>query len=125
MAINIDPTEWTRLKGQAEAGQLRLSPEVGAGLARVCDDHLAALDDIYAEIVKIERVTGFGTFNSSKILEKKFSQTAVGGDRALDETIRKHIEAVTTAKEVVLQAIANFQAQDTYNAGQFNGLGGN
>ncbi|GAD86815.1 hypothetical protein [Nocardia asteroides] len=125
MAAYIDPTEWMALKGQAETGQLSLNAEVGRDLARVCDDHLAALDAILVQIRRVERISGFGSFNTSRILEQKFSQTAVGGDRALDATILQHIEAVTTAKEVVLKAIANFEAQDDYTAGQFNGIGGN
>ncbi|WP_342802259.1 hypothetical protein [Nocardia sp. No.11] len=125
MASYIDPTEWTKLSGQAEAGQLALNPEVGNTLARVCDDHLAALDAVLVQVGRVERITGFGSFNSSRILEQKFSLTAAGSDRALDATILEHIEAVTTAKEVVLKAIANFQAQDDDNAGQYTGLGGN
>ncbi|MFC4125292.1 hypothetical protein [Nocardia rhizosphaerae] len=125
MIPNIDPVEWKNLEGRATAGQLTIDPAVGANLARVCDDHLDALEDVRAMIRQVDQVAGFGSFNSSKILEKKFSRTASGGDRSLEETIDKHIEAVTTAKEVVLEAIANFQAQDTYNAGQLDGLGGN
>ncbi|WP_336082361.1 hypothetical protein [Nocardia sp. SSK8] len=120
---NIDPDEWKRLEGQAAAGELALNPEVGAGLTRVCDDHIAVLEDVLGKIQHVDRLTGFGTFNSSQILERKFSLTAAGGERSLDQTIREHIDAVTTAKEVVLKAIANFQAQDEFTAGQFNGLG--
>ncbi|MGS2806057.1 hypothetical protein [Nocardia sp. MW-W600-9] len=125
MSFNIDPAEWKNLEGQAATGQLSLHPDVGNNLARVCDDHLDALEKVFNSIRTVERITGFGSFNSSRILENKFSLTAVGGDRSLDETIRKHIEAVTTAKEVVLKAVANFQAQDDYSAGQYEGLGGN
>jgi hypothetical protein len=122
---NIDPTEWKSLEGQADAGQLLLSADVGNNLVRVCEDHIAALEAVLDNVRSVERITGFGSFNSSRILEQKFSMTAVGGDRALLTTINEHIEAVTTAKEVVLKAIANFQAQDDDNAGQYTGLGGN
>lgn len=122
MLSNIDPSEWKRLETQAAAGELSIHPDVGQNLARACDDHLAALDDSLRDIRLVEKISGFGSFNSSAILEKKFSETASGGDRSLRDTITQHIEAVTTAKEVVLKAIANFQAQDTYSAGQFNGL---
>lgn len=125
MLQNIDPSEWKRLEGQAAAGQLMLSTDVGNGLVRVCEDHIAALEAALDDVALVERITGFGTFNSSRILEQKFSLTASGGDRSLATTINEHIEAVTIAKEVVLKAIANFQAQDSYNAGQFNGLEGN
>ncbi|MBW0275567.1 hypothetical protein ATM97_19265 [Nocardia sp. MH4] len=125
MLSNIDPAEWTKLDAQAAAGQLSIDPAVGTNLARVCDDHLDALETVLTRLLQIEQITGFGSFNSSKILENKFSQTAAGGDRSLRDTITQHIEAVTTAKEVVLKAIANFQAQDDDNAGQYTGLGGN
>ncbi|MBC7301568.1 MAG: hypothetical protein H5T78_11490 [Nocardia sp.] len=122
---NIDPAEWKKLAAQAESGQLSLNPEVGRDLARVCDDHIDALEKAFEQTRLVDHLAGFGTFNSSKILEKKFSQTASGGDRSLDGAIRQHIEAVTAAKETVIKAIANYQAQDDYNAGQFTGLGEN
>lgn len=122
MLSNVDPAEWKKLEGQAAAGALFLNPEVGAGLTRVCDDHIAALEDVLTLVRRVDRISGFGPFGSSKALENKFSLTAAGGDRSLDDAIRQHIEAVTTAKEVVLKAVANFQAQDTYTAGQFSGL---
>ncbi|MFI5501273.1 hypothetical protein ACIA5E_19620 [Nocardia asteroides] len=122
---NIDPAEWKKLEGQAATGQLTLHPDIGNNLARVCDDHIDALEKIFDQIYTVERLSGFGNFPSSRILENKFSLTAAGGDRSLDETIRKHIEAVTTAKEVVLKAIANFEAQDDYNSAQITGAGGN
>ncbi|MFD4434198.1 hypothetical protein, partial [Nocardia sp. NPDC058497] len=125
MSSNIDPAEWKKLETQAASGQLSINPEVGANLARVCDDHLDSLENALAQVSRVEQITGFGSFNSSLILEKKFSQTAAGGERSLRDTITQHIEAVTTAKEVVLKAIANFQSQVDYNAGQYNGLGGN
>lgn len=125
MSFNIDPSEWQQLDTQATAGKLTLNTTVGQALTKVCDDHITALEGVLGAIRQVEKISGFGSFNSSRILENKFSLTAVGGDRSLDETIRKHIEAVTTAKEVVLKAVANFQAQDDYSAGQYEGLGGN
>ncbi|MFI6223434.1 hypothetical protein ACIBEH_22975 [Nocardia salmonicida] len=112
MVIGIDPTQWSQLRGQAEAGQLSLDPEIGKDLDRVCDDHLDRLEEVYEMVESIRRVGGFGSFDSSKILENKFSLTAAGGERALDTVIRQHIEAVKTAKAVVAKAIANFVAQD-------------
>ncbi|WP_446226075.1 hypothetical protein ACTWPB_14045 [Nocardia sp. IBHARD005] len=122
MSSYINPAEWTTLATQAEAGLLSIDPAVGANLTKACDNHIDALEDVLRQVSGVERITGFGSFNSSQILEKKFSQTASGGDRCLRDTITQHIDAVTTAKEVVLKAIANFQAQDSYTAGQFNGL---
>ncbi|MFD3507069.1 hypothetical protein [Nocardia sp. NPDC058666] len=125
MSFNIDPSEWQRLNTRAAAGELSIHPDVGQNLAKVCDDHIDVLENVLKKSRQVENITGFGTFSSSQVLEKKFSLTAVGGDRSLDDAIRQHIEAVTAAKEAVLKAVANYKAQDDYNAGQFDGLGGN
>ncbi|WP_433681611.1 hypothetical protein [Nocardia sp. CA-119907] len=119
MINGIDPAEWTRLLDQANAGELSLDPEVGKDLDKVCDDHIDRLNSILENIKFIDRQTGFGTFNSGKILEKKFSETASGTGRSLDTVIMQHIDAVETAKEVVAKAIANFVAQDQDRAAQF------
>ncbi|MFD6392030.1 hypothetical protein [Nocardia sp. NPDC060259] len=112
MHFSVDPAQWNQLLVQANAGELSLDPEVGRDLDRTCDDHLDRLEEIYAQVDQIRNISGFGSFDSSKALERKFSLTASGGDRALDDVLRKHIETVQTAKEVVAKAIANFVAQD-------------
>ncbi|MGY4100303.1 hypothetical protein ACW2Q0_12225 [Nocardia sp. R16R-3T] len=119
MINGVDPSEWMRLLDQANAGELTLDPEVGNGLDKVCDDHLDQLRAVLDQIDVISRITGFGTFNSGKILEKKFSETASGTDRSLDVVIKQHIDSVNTVKQVVAKAIANFVAQDQHNASQF------
>ncbi|WP_433524274.1 hypothetical protein ACQPZ2_03490 [Nocardia pseudovaccinii] len=119
MINGVDPSEWTRLLDKANAGELSLDPEVGKGLDKVCDDHLDRLRNVYTKIEAISQITGFGTFNSGQILEKKFSETATGTDRSLDTVIEQHIESVETVKQVVAQAIANFVAQDQDRASQF------
>ncbi|MEU0500233.1 hypothetical protein [Nocardia sp. NPDC005998] len=118
MISGIDPDEWTRLLDQANAGELSLDPEVGKDLDKVCDDQIDRLNTILLGVRRISNMSGFGTFNSGKILEKKFSETASGTDRSLDTVIMQHIDAVETAKEVVAKAIANFVAQDQYHASQ-------
>ncbi|MFD3594652.1 hypothetical protein ACFWU5_18175 [Nocardia sp. NPDC058640] len=123
MLQSIDPGEWNRLLVQAEAGQLSLDPEIGKDLDRVCDDHLDRLDEVFAQIDLVRNLSGFGSFDSSKALERKFSLTASGGDRPLDEVLKKHIEAVKTAKEVVATAIANFRAQDDEAAARIAAIG--
>ncbi|MGY4100305.1 hypothetical protein ACW2Q0_12235 [Nocardia sp. R16R-3T] len=115
----VDPDEWKRLLDRANVGELSLDPEVGKGLDKVCDDHLDQLNTVLDNIWFISRVTGFGSFNSGQILEKKFSETASGTERSLDTVIKQHIDSVEAAKQVVAQAIANFAAQDQHNAYQF------
>ncbi|KAF0845773.1 hypothetical protein [Nocardia caishijiensis] len=123
MLLSIDPNEWNQLLAQAESGQLSLDPEIGKGLDQACDYHLDRLEEIYAQVDQIRNITGFGSFNSSQTLERKFSMTASGGDRPLDEVLKKHIEVVQTAKEVVAKAIANFVAQDQAAGDQISATG--
>lgn len=120
MINGIDPDEWTRLLDRANTGELLLDPEVGKDLDKVCDDQIDRLNTVLLGINRVSNVTGFGTFDSGKILEKKFSATASGTDRSLDAVIKQHIDAVGTAKEVVAKAIANFVAQDQDRASQFD-----
>jgi len=112
MILGIDPTQWNQLLDKANTGELSLDPEIGRDLDRTCDDHLDRLEEIYAQVDQVRNISGFGSLNSGQALERKFSLTASGGDRALDTVIRQHIDAVQTAKEVVAKAIANFVAQD-------------
>lgn len=123
MVLGINPNQWNQLLTQADAGELSLDPEVGRDLDRVCDDHLDRLEEVYELVDRVKRIDGFGSFNSSQALANKFSQTASGGDRALDTVIRQHIEAVQTAKEVVAKAIANFIAQDGTLATEISATG--
>jgi len=108
----IDPNEWTSLLDKAKSGELFLDPETGRGLDKVCDDHIETLQDALASTRRIDRITGFGDFNSSHILEKKFSELAAGTDRSMDAIVKQHIDAATTAKEVVAKAISNYIALD-------------
>ncbi|MFI8976638.1 hypothetical protein ACIGO9_27395 [Nocardia asteroides] len=124
MPLGVNPSEWKQLLAQADAGELALDPEVGRDLDRVCDDHLDRLEEVLGKIGTVSFVSGFGTFNSGVTLEKKFSLTASGGERALDSVIQQHIEAVQTAKEVVAKAIANFVAQDENSGAQITAAGG-
>ncbi|WP_024802121.1 hypothetical protein [Nocardia sp. BMG51109] len=118
MKLGVDPNEWKGLLAQANAGQLTLDPEVGRGLDKVCDDHIDSLNAVLDKVRDVTHITGFGTFNSGQVLERKFSVTASGDERALDAVIMQHIDAVQTAKEVVAKAIANFTAQDQAAASQ-------
>ncbi|MET9214405.1 MULTISPECIES: hypothetical protein [unclassified Nocardia] len=123
MPLGINPTEWKQLLSQANSGELALDPEVGRDLDRVCDDHLDRLEEVLGKIGTVSFISGFGTLDSGVTLEKKFSLTASGSDRALDTVIQQHIEAVQTAKEVVAKAIANFVAQDGTLATEISATG--
>lgn len=123
MVLGIDPNQWNQLLTQANAGELALDPEVGRDLDRVCDDHITRLEEVYLSVERVGRLSGFGSFNSSTILEKKFSLTASGSDRALDTVLRQHIETVQTAKEVVAKAVSNFVAQDVATGAKISATG--
>lgn len=123
MHFSVDPAQWNQLLVQAEAGQLSLDPEVGKDLDRVCDDHLDRLEEVFEQVAIVSAISGFGEFNSSKALERKFSLTASGGDRPLDEALKQHIATVKTAKDVVAKAIANFVAQDQSTGAQITAAG--
>ncbi|MFE7719846.1 hypothetical protein ACFU44_12490 [Nocardia rhizosphaerihabitans] len=123
MVLGIDPKQWNQLLAQANAGELSLDPEIGRDLDRVCDDHIDRLEEVFLMVERVSHISGFGSFDSSKTLENKFSLTASGGDRALDTVLRQHIETVQTAKEVVAKAIANFVAQDQSTGAQITAAG--
>jgi uncharacterized protein with ATP-grasp and redox domains len=108
----VDPNEWKSLLGRANAGELYLDPEVGRGLDKVCDDHIDRLQDALVTGREVTHVTGFGDFNSSHILEEKFSALATGHDQAVDTILKQHIDSANTAKQVVAKAIANYEALD-------------
>lgn len=123
MHVSIDPAQWNQLLTQANAGELSLDPEIGKDLDRVCDDHLDRLEETFEQVAIVSAISGFGDFDSGRTLERKFSLTASGGDRPLDEALKKHIEAVKTAKAVVAKAIANFVAQDQETGAKISATG--
>lgn len=118
----IDPGEWKTLLDKANSGELYLDPETGKGLDKVCDDHIDELGDVLLSSRDLHLITGFGNFDSGKILEKKFSMLATGDDRSLDKIIQQHIDSVKTAKEVVAKAIANYVALDDEHRQQIERL---
>ncbi|MGF6887040.1 hypothetical protein ABIA39_004174 [Nocardia sp. GAS34] len=108
----VDPSQWKTLLDKANSGELYLDPETGKGLDKVCDDHIDELNKVLTSSLFLDRITGFGNFNSGKTLEKKFSAIANGDDRSLNTVIKQHIDSVNTAKQVVAKAIANYVALD-------------
>ncbi|WP_336087654.1 hypothetical protein [Nocardia sp. SSK8] len=113
MTFEINAAEWAQVASRAAAGELALDPEVGKNLERVCDDHLDVLREALLSSDSVSHISGFGPFNSSKALEKKFSLTGSGGDRSLDAALKQHIDTVLAAKEAIVKGMANYRAQDT------------
>lgn len=107
--------EWQKLLGQANAGELSLSPEVGKNLDAQCQAYLDGLDDVRDLRLQVDHVTGFGTMPSGPILEQKFSQKAVGGNTSVEGSLQSHLEEVQLMRQVFAKAIANYQAVDESN----------
>ncbi|MEU7630750.1 hypothetical protein AB0C34_12290 [Nocardia sp. NPDC049220] len=122
MDVGVDPTEWRKVLDMANSGHVRLDPEIGKGLDKVCDDYLDRLDAISRLADRVKIVDGFGPFPSGKALQEKFKWKATGTDQSLDAILMKHIDAVKTAKEVVAKSISNFTEQDQSHADQFTAL---
>ncbi|WP_280183487.1 hypothetical protein [Nocardia cyriacigeorgica] len=119
-----DPQQWRQLLDQANAGELTLDPDVGAGLDKVCLDYLAKLDDIFIATNSIERVDGFGSFPSGEALRDKFTEKGSGPNQSIRSVILEHIETVKLIQQVVAKSIANLTetdqgtGQQVTNAGQ-------
>ncbi|WP_378738560.1 hypothetical protein [Nocardia brasiliensis] len=108
--------EWQRLLDSANAGELRLSPEVGKDLDARCQTYLDDLDDIRSSTYRVRAVAGFGTMPSGPILENKFQQKAKSGDNSIDASIQTHIEEVQLMRQVFAKAMANYQSVDESNS---------
>lgn len=114
--------EWSRVLEAAQAGELALDPAVASGLDAVCDRYIERLDQMVRAVQHVDRLSGFGTFPSSAILEQKFSLKAGGGDQSLKAVILQHIDAVKLAKQAVARAIQNFVDQDLASGDQISGV---
>ena len=121
MADTAGTIEWSRVLEQAQAGELALDPAVASGLDAVCDRYLERLDQMMRAVQHVDRISGFGTFPSSTVLEQKFSLKAVGGDHSLEVVLMQHIDAVKLAKQAVAKAIQNFLEQDTASGAHISG----
>ncbi|WP_216896284.1 hypothetical protein [Nocardia alni] len=122
MIDGIDPNDWKNLLTSANAGELFLDPETGKGLDKVCDDHIAQIREALIAGSRVSYISGFGNFNSSQTLEKKFSALASGDNRSLEAILKQHIDAANTAKQVVAKAIANYEALDENHRHQIEKL---
>ncbi|MBF6087442.1 hypothetical protein [Nocardia cyriacigeorgica] len=108
----VDPNQWRQLLDQANAGELTLDRDVGAGLDLVCQNYLDKLDLIYEKIQRVTDVEGFGSFPSGDALREKFSLKATGTNQSLDAVLMEHIETVKVIQQVVAKSIANLNETD-------------
>ncbi|MGX1772341.1 hypothetical protein ACWIGW_09515 [Nocardia brasiliensis] len=113
---------WRALLDAANAGELILDENVGAGLAQDCDRNIENLQDILRSTRTVEVVTGFGGFPSGQILEQKFTTKGSTGPDAIKNRIKEHIDEITLMKEVFAKAMANYRSVDQSRADQLTGI---
>ncbi|WP_280313012.1 hypothetical protein [Nocardia abscessus] len=108
---------WSRLAGQARAGELYLDNENAAYLcAKACDKRIADLQDILALTRDTVNVSGFGDFEMAEDLRKKFVKQATGEDNSIDKVVLEHIETVKNMREVMAISFKRITGQDIENA---------
>ncbi|MFC9436514.1 hypothetical protein [Nocardia sp. NPDC057030] len=112
------PSDWRQLLDRANAGELRLSPEVGKDLDAKCETYLDDLDDIRGSMRGLSWATGFGGMPSGPVLEQKFALKGRGGDTSLESSLETHIDEVKLMRQVFAQAMANYRAVDESNSQQ-------
>ncbi|MFI9410006.1 hypothetical protein [Nocardia gamkensis] len=111
---------WTRLAGQAGAGELYLDDQNVALLcAQACDKRLAELDSLRSLAGNAQSVSGFGEFKMADDLVKKFLKQAMGDPNSIDQIILEHIETVKNMREVMAISFKRITGQDIENATQF------
>lgn len=109
-------SDWRQLLDRANAGELRLSPEVGKDLDAKCEAYLDDLDNIRDSTRVVQNLSGFGGMPSGPVLEQKFSLKGKGGDTSLQSSLETHIEEVQLMRQVFAQAMANYQSVDESNS---------
>ncbi|MFI5539534.1 hypothetical protein ACIA5H_24425 [Nocardia sp. NPDC051900] len=111
---------WSRLAGQAKAGELYLDDQNAALLcAQACDLRLAELESLRSLAGNAQNVLGFGDFKMAEDLVKKFLKQAAGDPNSIDQIILEHIETVKNMREVMAISFKRITGQDIENATQF------
>ncbi|MGY2019701.1 MULTISPECIES: hypothetical protein [Nocardia] len=110
---------WSRLAGQARAGELYLDNEnVAYFCAKACDKRMADLQDVLALTRDTVNVSGFGDFDMADDLRKKFLRQATSEDNSIDAVVLEHIETVKNMREVMAISFKRITGQDIENATQ-------
>ncbi|MGK8555786.1 hypothetical protein [Nocardia gipuzkoensis] len=114
-----DASVWSRLVGQARAGELYLDDENAAyQCAKACDQRIADLEAILRLTSRTQNVSGFGDFEMARALEDKFLKQATGDANSIDEVILEQIETVKNMREVMAISFKRITGQDIENATQ-------
>ncbi|MGV9544609.1 hypothetical protein ACWDSF_25090 [Nocardia beijingensis] len=117
---------WSRLAGQAKAGELYLDDQNAALLcAQACDSRIAELQSLRSLAGNAQNVSGFGDFKMADDLVKKFLKQASGDPNSIDQIILEHIETVKNMREVMAISFKRITGQDIENAAQIANATGN
>jgi hypothetical protein len=117
-----DADLWSRLAGQARAGELYLDDEKAAyDCAKACDQRLFDLQQIARSTFDAQNVSGFGDFAMADRLVGKFLRQATGDPNSIDQIILEHIETVKNMREVMAISFKRITGQDIENATQIAG----
>ncbi|MBF6337041.1 hypothetical protein IU450_14250 [Nocardia abscessus] len=117
-----DASVWSRLAGQANAGELYLDDQNAAFLcAKACDKRIAELESLRRLTGNAQNVSGFGDFEMAADLAKKFLKQALGDPNSIDQVILEHIETVKNMREVMAISFKRITGQDIENATQIAG----
>ncbi|MCZ4080168.1 hypothetical protein O1W68_19670 [Rhodococcus sp. H36-A4] len=112
---------WKRLGTAADEGHLFLDPAAARHCDTACSEYLCTLEKNKTDARALEKVEGFGTFDSGIALARKFSQKAVGGPNNLVDVLQSHIDVVTSMQAVFRKffvAAEDIEQQNATSIGQ-------
>ncbi|WP_446225205.1 hypothetical protein ACTWPB_08920 [Nocardia sp. IBHARD005] len=112
-----EPTPYSNLLGQAQAGEIYLNDEAAAyHMFKACDQRLTDLRGILDIARRTQNVSGFGDFQMGKDLEAKFRAQAQGEPNSIYEVVMSDIEAVQQLQEVFKISFNRIAGKDIENA---------
>ncbi|MFC6009954.1 hypothetical protein [Nocardia lasii] len=114
MAPNELATEFKKLAGQAETGQLLIEDTAAESCARWCDAYIADLQTLTFRTQRMVRADSFGDLQSSSELGKKFADLAEGGagSGSYADAATQHIEILTAMADMYRKAGAAYRNCD-------------
>ncbi|WP_186629447.1 hypothetical protein [Rhodococcus sp. BP22] len=116
MASNSPIEYWNGLATAADEGHLFLDPTAARQCDKACSEYLWTLEKNKIDARALEKVEGFGPFDSGIALARKFSQKAVGGPNNLVDVLQSHINVVTAMQAVFRKFFVAAEDIDQQNA---------
>lgn len=114
MAENKMADEFKSLAGKASAGELIIEYDTAERCAKWCDDYAADLRMLSGRTQRMVSIDSFGNLNSAKVLGKKFSDLAEGGEGTGSylDAANKHIQILTQMADMYRKAGAAYKNCD-------------